>query len=217
MATAEWISWWVNVWFGAEDKHLRYFFIIFELYLLWASLIIQLVKNPPTMLETLVQLLGQEDPLEKGQPTPSYSLGLPSWLSWERIHLQCGRPGFDSRVGKIPCRREMLPRPVFGPGEFHGLYTFVKATETYLFQFNRKIATCVHGLGTDTQGKGVEFHRILALGGPQRFNPTCPWSVNPLLSLCINSWVTGTFCRQRWQAGLGLLPALESFSLSRLK
>ena len=27
----------------------------------------QLVKNPPAMQETLVQFLGQEDPLEKGQ------------------------------------------------------------------------------------------------------------------------------------------------------
>ena len=30
------------------------------------SLIAQLVKNPPVMQETLVQFLGQEDPLEKG-------------------------------------------------------------------------------------------------------------------------------------------------------
>ena len=28
--------------------------------------IAQLVKNPPAMQETLVQFLGQEDPLEKG-------------------------------------------------------------------------------------------------------------------------------------------------------
>ena len=28
----------------------------------------------------------------------------------------------DSRVGKIPWRRERLPTPVFWPGEFHGLY-----------------------------------------------------------------------------------------------
>ena len=33
---------------------------------LWASLIAQLVKNPPAMQETPVQFLGQEDPLEKG-------------------------------------------------------------------------------------------------------------------------------------------------------
>ena len=31
-----------------------------------ASLIAQFVKNPPAMLETLVQFLGWEDPLEKG-------------------------------------------------------------------------------------------------------------------------------------------------------
>ena len=32
----------------------------------WASLIVQLVKNPSAMHEILVQLLGREDPLEKG-------------------------------------------------------------------------------------------------------------------------------------------------------
>ena len=31
-----------------------------------ASLVAQLVKNPPAMQETPVQFLGQEDPLEKG-------------------------------------------------------------------------------------------------------------------------------------------------------
>ena len=31
-----------------------------------ASLIAQLVKNPPAMQETPVQFLGQKDPLEKG-------------------------------------------------------------------------------------------------------------------------------------------------------
>ena len=34
--------------------------------LLWASRVIQLVKNPPAMQETWVQSLGQEAPLEKG-------------------------------------------------------------------------------------------------------------------------------------------------------
>ena len=47
-----------------------------------ASLIAQLVKNLPAMQETLVQFLGQEDPLEKGSATHSSILGLPLWLSW---------------------------------------------------------------------------------------------------------------------------------------
>ena len=32
---------------------------------IWASLVAQMVKRMPTMRETLVQSLGQEDPLEK--------------------------------------------------------------------------------------------------------------------------------------------------------
>ena len=45
---------------------------------LLASLVAQLVKNPPAMQETLVRCLGQEDPLEKGQANHSNILGL-SW------------------------------------------------------------------------------------------------------------------------------------------
>ena len=35
----------------------------------WASLVAQLVKNPPAMWETWVQSLDWEDPLEKGKAT----------------------------------------------------------------------------------------------------------------------------------------------------
>ena len=49
----------------------------------------------------------------------SACIGLPLWLSWKRICLQCGRPGFDPWVRKIPWRRKSLPTPVFLPGEFH--------------------------------------------------------------------------------------------------
>ena len=37
----------------------------------WASLVAQVVKNPPAMQETWVQPLGCEDPLEKGTATHS--------------------------------------------------------------------------------------------------------------------------------------------------
>ena len=42
----------------------------------WASLVAQLVKNPPAMEETCVPSLGWEDPLEKGKATHS------SILAW---------------------------------------------------------------------------------------------------------------------------------------
>ena len=42
----------------------------------WASLVAQLVKNPPAMWQTSVQSLGWEDPLEKGKATHSSIPGL---------------------------------------------------------------------------------------------------------------------------------------------
>ena len=42
----------------------------------WASLVVQLVKNPPAMQETCVQSPGWEDPLEKAKATHS------SILAW---------------------------------------------------------------------------------------------------------------------------------------
>ena len=42
----------------------------------WASLVAQLVKNPPAMWVTWVPSLGWEDPLEKGKATHS------SFLDW---------------------------------------------------------------------------------------------------------------------------------------
>ena len=42
----------------------------------WASLVAQLVKNPPAVWETWIQSLGWEDPLEKGKVTHS------SILAW---------------------------------------------------------------------------------------------------------------------------------------
>ena len=80
-----------------------------------------MVKNPLAMWETRVQSLDWEDRFEKGMATHSSILGLPLQLSWQRIRLQCRRPGFDPWVGKIPWRR--LPTPIFWPGEFHGLYS----------------------------------------------------------------------------------------------
>ena len=41
---------------------------------LWASLVAQMVKNPPAMQETWVRSLGREDPLEKGKATHSSTL-----------------------------------------------------------------------------------------------------------------------------------------------
>ena len=46
------------------------------IYIIWASLVAQSVKNPPPMRETWVRSLGWEDPLEEGKATHS------SILAW---------------------------------------------------------------------------------------------------------------------------------------
>ena len=82
----------------------------------WASLIAQLVKNPPAMQETQVRFLDQEERRDR-LPTPVF-LGSPEaqlvknppvmWETW-----------VQSLGGKMPWRREKLPTPVFWPGEVH--------------------------------------------------------------------------------------------------
>ena len=49
---------------------------MFHIFLIGASLVAQMVKNPPAIQETWVQSLGQEDPQEKEMATHS------SVLAW---------------------------------------------------------------------------------------------------------------------------------------
>ena len=59
----------------------------------WASLVAQLVKNPPAMRETWVWCLGWVDPLEKGQATHSSIL---AWrIPWTLQSMGSQRVGHD--------------------------------------------------------------------------------------------------------------------------
>ena len=59
----------------------------------WASLVAQLVKNPPAMWETWVRSLGWEDPLEKGKERKSSIL---AWrIPWTIQSMGLQRVGHD--------------------------------------------------------------------------------------------------------------------------
>ena len=60
------------------------------------------------------------------------SLGFPggSLVKKKKTCLQCGRPGFDPWVGKIPWRRQRLPTPVFWAGELHELFHGITKSRT---------------------------------------------------------------------------------------
>ena len=64
----------------------------------WASLVAQLVNNPPAMQKNFVQSLGWEDPLEKGKtahssilawrnPWTIQSMGPQSWTQLSDLHF----------------------------------------------------------------------------------------------------------------------------------
>ena len=64
-----------------------------------ASLIVQLVKNPPAMQETPVRFLDQEDPLDKC--THSSIWGFPGGSDGKESACNAG-PGFDPWISQIP-------------------------------------------------------------------------------------------------------------------
>ena len=70
---------------------------IFEHLQVWASLVAQLVKNPPAMQETWVRSLCWEDSLEKGTlPTPLFWPG-----EFHGLYSPWGCKELDTRDQKI--------------------------------------------------------------------------------------------------------------------
>jgi len=72
--------------------------------------------------------------------------GLPWWLRWKRIHLQCRGPRIDPCIEKIPWRRKWQPTPVFLPRESRGQRSLVgyspwgcKESDT-----TEQLSVCVH-------------------------------------------------------------------------
>ena len=82
-----------------------------------ASLIAQMVKNPPAMQKTPVRSLDQEDRWRRDRlPTPVF-LGFPCSSAGKESTCNVGILGSTPGVGKFPWRRERLPTLVFWPGE----------------------------------------------------------------------------------------------------
>ena len=64
--------------------------------------------------------------LHRGYPPSSLLPWLfPGGSDSKSVCLQCGRPGFDPWVRRIPCRRKWQPTPVLLPGKSHGWRSLV--------------------------------------------------------------------------------------------
>ena len=78
------------------------FNVIHLILILKSSLIVQLVKNPPAIQKTLVQFLGQEDLVKKGQATHSSILGFPCGSADKESAHNAGDLGSIPGLGRSP-------------------------------------------------------------------------------------------------------------------
>ena len=67
----------------------------------WASLIAQLVKNPPAMQETWVRFLGWEDPLEKGKAAHSSILAWNMCIKRMYIYVQLSHFAIQQKINTV--------------------------------------------------------------------------------------------------------------------
>ena len=81
-----------------------------------ASLVAQLVKNPPAMQETPVQFLGQEDPWRRDRlPTPVF-LGFPCGSAGKESACNVGDLGSIPVLGRSPGEGKGYPLQYSGLG-----------------------------------------------------------------------------------------------------
>ena len=102
--------------------------------------------------------------------SPLVTIGLPWWLRWQNVCLQCGRPEFNPWVRNILWRRKWHPTPVFLPGESHGRRSLVgyspwgrkelDMTERFHFHFHFSKATGDHRCIWSREGGANEMVRI---------------------------------------------------------
>ena len=89
----------------------------------YASLIAQLVKNPPAMQETPVWFLGWEIGGRKDRLPTSVFLCFPCGSADKESACNAGDLGSIPGLGRSPGEGERLSTPVFWPGEFQEQYS----------------------------------------------------------------------------------------------
>ena len=116
-------------------------------------------------------------------------LGFPGGSDGKSVCLQCGRPGFDPWVRKMPRRRKWQLTPVLLPGKFHGWRSLVgyrpwhhkelDTTEWLHFHFQNKLRSnswmkigCLFVYFCATCCQIINFKIELQQNGESRNKPT---------------------------------------------
>ena len=70
--------------------------------MVWASLVVQMIKNLPAVQETQILSLGREDPLQKGMATHSSILAFPCGSAGKESTCNAGDLGSIPGLGRSP-------------------------------------------------------------------------------------------------------------------
>ena len=82
---------------------------VVSFWAVWASLIAQLVNNPPAMQATPVQFLGREDPLEMDRLPTAVFLGFPCGSAGKESVCNEGDLGLIPGLGRCPGEGKSYP------------------------------------------------------------------------------------------------------------
>ena len=113
----------------------------------------------------------------------NYYIWLPWWLRRYSVCLQCGRPGFDSWVGKIPWRRKWHSTPALLPGKSHGRRSLIgyspwgckESDTTEQLQFN-SIHPSKTSLAQETSSQQSPFFTTWPVFWFFLFKPSLPFT-----------------------------------------
>ena len=141
----------------------------------WASLVAQLVKNPPAMRETCIRSLGRQDPLEKGKATHFSILAWSHEVAKSRTRLSdfhvthclgSRRPATFSppppplRVAG-PCRRRASAAPWCRDGEVPDVARFYGWFRLFFVFYSLSCCFCQRIVGRSHVGVHGGLSRIL--------------------------------------------------------
>ena len=161
-----------------------------------ASMVVQLVKNPPAMQETLVQFLGQEDPWRRDRLPTAVFLGFPGGSDSKETICNAGDLGLIPVLGRSPWRRAWQPTPIFLPGESHGLRSLAGYSQLghQVPYMTERLSTAPHGQNT-LRLVCVRVHsHVRVFVTPRMVAHQAPLSVK-FFQARILEWVTISFSR----------------------
>ena len=139
-----------------------------SVYVKWASLVAQLIKNLPAMQETPVRFLGQEDPLRRDRLPTQVFLGFPGGSADKESTCNAGDLGSVPQFGRSPGEGNGYPLQYSGlensmDSIVHGVAKNWTQLSNFHFTYMKWYKTPCNCQVKATTTNTIKFHRDLGL------------------------------------------------------